>query len=29
MIPSDFVTVAKSLSRYLSEHTPKNSDSQS
>jgi regulator of protease activity HflC (stomatin/prohibitin superfamily) len=28
MIPSDFVTVAKSLSRYLSEHTPKSSDSQ-
>lgn len=28
MIPSDFVTVAKSLSRYLSEHTPRNSESQ-
>src|SRR6202167_1211766 len=28
MIPSDFVTVAKSLSRYLSEHTPGNTESQ-
>jgi regulator of protease activity HflC (stomatin/prohibitin superfamily) len=29
MIPSDFVTVAKSLSRYLSEHAPRNSESPS
>lgn len=28
MIPSDFVTAAKSLSRYLSEHAPRNSESQ-
>jgi regulator of protease activity HflC (stomatin/prohibitin superfamily) len=28
MIPSDFVTVAKSLSRYLSEHAPRNNESQ-
>jgi regulator of protease activity HflC (stomatin/prohibitin superfamily) len=26
MIPSDFVTVAKSLSRYLSEHAPGKSE---
>ena len=29
MIPSDFVTAAKSLSRYLSEHAPRNNESQS
>jgi regulator of protease activity HflC (stomatin/prohibitin superfamily) len=28
MIPSDFVTAAKSLSRYLSEHAPRNDESQ-
>lgn len=28
MIPSDFVTAAKSLSRYLSEHAPRNNESQ-
>ena len=28
MIPSDFVTAAKSLSRYLSEHAPRSNESQ-